>query len=130
MNNLPLNVRKFMPLMQQRIVANSEEFAEIVEQLENELQQIPEYYDETETVFAHFFFRDCDWFVLNWDRENELIFCYAIINGDLEMSELGDAYLPELLNSQIPIELDFHWEKKSLAQAKYKKYPNYFPKPQ
>jgi len=127
MSNLPLNVQKFMPLVQQQIVSGSKEFEKVIERLEKELEKIPNDY-QSETVYAHFFYGRCDWFVLNWDREDEIIFCYVILNGDVEMSELGDVWLLELVNSS-RIELDFYWEKKSLAQAKYEKYPDYFPKP-
>ena len=127
MEKLPLNIQKFMPLIQQRIVQGSSAFSEIIERLEKELNEIPQQ-EQSEMVYAHFFYGGCDWFVLSWDRENEIIFCYVILNGDVEMSELGDVWLPELCNSK-RIELDFYWDKKSLAQAKYEKYPNYFPKP-
>jgi len=127
MRKLPLNIQKFMPLMQQRIITGSNEFEEVIERLDKELEEIPANY-QSKTVYAHFFYGGCDWFVLSWDRENEIIFCYVILGGDAEMSELGDVWLFELINSPC-IELDFYWEKKSLAQAKYEKYPDYFPKP-
>ena len=127
MRKLPLNIQKFMPLMQQRIITGSNEFEEVIERLDKELEEIPADF-QSKTVYAHFFYGGCDWFVLSWDRENEIIFCYVILNGDVEMSELGDVWLPELVNN-FRIELDFYWEKTSLAQAKYEKYPDYFPKP-
>jgi hypothetical protein len=126
MRRLPLNIQKFMPLIQQQIVSGSNEFNETIDRLEKELEEIPDDY-RSETVHAHFFYGRCDWFVLSWDRENEIIFCYVILNGDVEMSELGDVWLPELADSS-RIELDFYWEKKSLAQAKHEKYPDYFSK--
>ena len=125
---LPLNIQRFMPLMQQQIVSGSNEYSETIERLDKELEAIPQK-EQSETVYAHFFYGGCDWFVLSWDRINEVIFCYVILNGDVEMSELGDVWLPELRNSN-RIELDFYWDRKSLAQAKYEKYPDYFPKPE
>lgn len=127
MNKLPENIKKFMPSLQQKTVRRSEEFVEIIERLEKELEEIPEDCHD-KTVYAHFFYGTCDWFVLSWDRENELVFCYTVLNGDVEMSELGDVYLPELTGSPF-VELDFHWEKTSLEEAKYNRYPEYFPKP-
>lgn len=117
-----------MPLVQRRIVSGSEEFEETIGRLEKELEEIPDDY-RSETVYAHFFFAGCDWFVLSWDRETELVFCYVILNGDVQMSEPGDVRLPDLVNDG-RIELDFYWEKKTLAQAKYDKYPDYFPEPE
>ena len=128
MRKLPLNIQKFMPLVQQQIISGSNEFEEVIERLDKELEEIPEEF-QSKTVYAHFFYGGCDWFVLSWDRENEIIFCYVILGGDAEMSELDDVWLFEIINSPC-IELDFYWEKKSLAQAKYEKYPDYFPKPE
>ncbi len=128
MKNLPENIQKFMPLVQRRIVSGSEEFEETIERLDKELGEIPGDC-QTETVYAHFFYAGCDWFVLSRDRENESVFCYVILNGDVEMSELGDVWLPGLIDDG-RIELDFYWDKKPLAQAKYEKYPEYFPEPE
>ncbi len=127
MQKLPVNIQKFMPLVQQLIISGSDEFEEITERLDKELEEIPDDY-QSETVYAHFFFGGCDWFVLSWDRKNEIIYCYAILNGDVEMSELGDTWIPDLVNNG-KVELDFYWDKQPLAKALYDKYPDYFPKP-
>lgn len=128
MKRLPANIQKFMPLVQRRIVSGSKEFEETIERLEKELEGIPAD-SRTETVYAHFFYGGSDWYVLSWDREAESVFCYVILNGDVEMSESGDVWLPDLIEDG-RIELDFYWDKKSLAQAKYEKYPEYFPEPE
>jgi hypothetical protein len=128
MQKLLPNIQKFMPLIQQQIVQKSKEFEGEIKRIEKELEEIPADY-QSKTVYAHFFYAGCDWFVLSWDRENELVFCYVILNGDVEMSESGDVYLSDLVNDS-RIELDFYWEKTSLAQAKYDKYPDYFPQPE
>lgn len=121
------NIEKFMPQMQQRIVKDSEEFTEVLNRLNEEIEAIPVAY-QSKTVYAHFFYAGCDWFVLSWDRENDILFCYVILNRDVEMSELGDVWLPDLVNDG-RIELDFYWQAKSLDQAKYDSYPDYFSKP-
>jgi hypothetical protein len=128
MKRLPVNIQKFMPLVQRRIVSGSDEYEETIERLEKELEEIP-VNCQSGTVYAHFFYGGSDWFVLSRDRENETVFCYVILNGDVEMSELGDVWLPDLINDG-RIELDFYWDKKSLAQAKYERYPEYFPEPE
>lgn len=113
--------------MQQEIVRDSPEFQSELLHLEEQLHLIPDCEQGT-TVHAHFFYAGCDWFVLSWDRENDLLFCYAILNRDVEMSELGYTLLSDLVDDG-RIELDFYWDKKSLGQAKFDKYPEYFPKP-
>jgi len=121
-------LQKFLPLNQRLIVnENHNGFKDIVERLSNEIEMIPDYYQST-TVYAHYFFGRTDIFVLNWDRDTDILFCYVILNGDAEMSELGDMSLEEM-TSHPRLEMDFYWKKVSLAQAKYDKYPDYFPDP-
>ena len=121
------NIKKFMPKAQQKIVLGLKEHNDVIQRLKGEIKMIPDK-EQTTTVYAHFFYAGCDWFILSWDREDDIVFCYAILNGDVEMSELGYTLLSDLVEDR-RIELDFYWNKKSLAQAKYDKYPDYFPVP-
>lgn len=141
-NTLPDNVSKFMPLHQQAIVTDEEcynEFKNIIQRLEQEVVDIPKSEQLPSKkmirkrgsrfnciqVFAHYFYGGCDWFILDKDMHNDILFCYAILNGDTQMSELGTVYLSDLtLNGRI--ELDFHWNKCSLAEALHQKYPDCF----
>lgn len=139
--NLPKNVSRFVPAHQQLIIADPDcydDFKEIIERLDKEIVEIPDYPQKQSevpgsmhdrlTVYAHFFYADCDWFIIDWDREDDILFCYAIIGGDVEMSELVTTFLSDL-TSHGRVELDFYWKKRTLAQALYDKYPSYFPKP-
>ena len=121
------NIKRFMPKAQQKITLCNPAFEEIIQQLDSEIEMIPDQ-PQAEIVYAHFFYGGCDWFVLSWDREEDIVFCYVILNGDSEMSELGDVLLSDLVDHG-RIELDFYWDKKSLAQAKYDADPDYFPEP-
>lgn len=143
--NLPKNVSLFMPLHQQAILRHpdySEEYKEVIDRLDGEIEEIPgqaqsfpdgkirekgSCYDWLR-VYAHFFYACCDWFILDWDRENGILYCYAILNGDIQMSELGTVFLSELREHK-KIELDFYWDRCSLAEALYDKYPGDFPEP-
>lgn len=127
MNILPDSIKRFMPLHQQRIVASSDEFKEVIERLDREINQIPNR-NEKNIVYAHFFYAGCDWFIKEWDREENLLFGYAILNQDLEMSEYGYIELSDLVEDG-RVELDFYWEPCSMEKALYDKYPSYFPKP-
>lgn len=145
LNKLPQNIALFMPLHQQAIVKDPEcydEYKSTIDMLDKEIDEIPKesqsfadeqiaekgsYYDCL-VVYAHFFYAGCDWFILNWDRKNEIVYCYAILNGDTQMSELGTTYLSDLTGHG-RIELDFYWSKCSLAQALYDKYPEDFTEP-
>lgn len=143
-SDIPEIVKKFMPKFQQEFIIGSEEHFEIVQRLENEIKAIPKdtrtadkayekakknskaNYMDFYTVYAHFFYSGSDWYVLSWDGD-EILFCYVILNGDTQMSEMGDVALSELHENKI--ELDFFWEVKSLSEALYNAYPGEFPKP-
>lgn len=143
--HLPENVRLFMPLHQQAVVSGPDyygEYKEIIDRLDRETGEIPgEEQSFTEgqisekgslkdclMVYAHFFYGGCDWFILDWDRSSGILFCYAILNGDTRMSELGTTFLSDLRGDG-RIELDFHWSRCSLAEALHDKYPGDFPEP-
>ena len=143
--NLPENVTLFMPLHQQAILSDPDyykEYREIIDRLDGEIEEIPrqeQFFTEGQLsgkgslydclmVYAHFFYAGCDWFILDWSREEDILFCYAILNGDTQMSELGSAFLSDLTGHG-RIELDFHWIRCSLAEALYDKYPGDFPEP-
>lgn len=143
--NLPENVKLFMPLHQQAIVSDPDYnagYKEVIERLDMEIGEIPQQ-EQSFTgvqirekgslkdclmVYAHFFYGGCDWFILDWDRQDGILFCYAILNGDTQMSELGSAFLSDLTGDG-RIELDFHWSRCSLAEALHDKYPGDFPAP-
>lgn len=122
-------ILKFMPPMQQMVVSdNKEAFRDELYHLEEQLHSIPDYYQST-TVYAHYFLGASDWYVLSWDRENNLLYCYTILNGDVQCADLGDQFLSDLASGYGGIELDFYWEKKPLAEVLYEKYPDYYPEP-
>ncbi len=143
-SDIPSIVKKFMPKFQQQAIIGSEEHIEIVKRLENEIKAIPKdtrqadlaYQKAKETgkanymdfymVFAHFFHGASDWYVLSWDGD-EILFCYVILNGDTQMSEMGDVSLSELHENRI--EMDFFWTVKPLSEVLYKAYPDEFPEP-
>ena len=65
------------------------------EPAKEQLAKIPKLY-ETERVplkekliWLHFFIGGCDWYVAEYDEEENLFWGYAILNGDLEMAEWG-----------------------------------------
>lgn len=144
-NTLPNNVRKFMPLHQQSIVTDNEcydEYKDIIQRLDQEIANIPESEQLPSKkmirkrgsrfsciqVFAHYFYGGCDWFILEKDMKNDILFGYAILNDDVQMSELGSIYLSDLTTDG-RVELDFYWNKCSLAESLHSKYPSHFPKP-
>jgi hypothetical protein len=143
-SDIPAIVKKFMPKFQQQVIIGSEEHSDIVKRLESEIKAIPKDTREADkayekakknhkvnhldfyTVYAHFFHGGSDWYVLSWDGD-DILFCYVVLNGDTQMSEMGDVALPELHENRI--ELDFFWDIKPLSKALYESFPDEFPEP-
>jgi DNA repair protein RadC len=141
-SDIPSIVKKFMPKFQQQAIIGSEEHFEIVKRLEAEIKDIPKDTREADkayenafkakhvnymdfyTVYAHFFHFGSDWFVLSWDGD-DMLYCYVVLNGDTQMSEMGYVRLSELHENKI--ELDFFWDVQSLSDALHESYPNDFP---
>ncbi len=139
---LPGNLRKFVPRVQQMFLVDAKEHDDVIERLDSEIQQIPSDYQcpseleikqkgsrfDTLTVYAHFFTSSIDWYILSWDRENDILNNYMVGYGENYMNSLGDAFLTDL-TTHPQVQMDFYWKRKSLAQALYEKYPDDFPKP-
>ena len=96
------------------------------EPAKEQLAKIPRLY-ETERVplkekeiYLHFFIGTCDWYVAEYDEEENLFWGYAILNGDLEMAEWGYIGFEELKRIKIPpgfeIDCETCWQVKKAIQ--------------
>lgn len=127
------NFRRVVPKHQQMILVD--EHISDVRRIEKEIASIPQLYSQDGlpknevTVHAHYFHANSDWFITEFNSETGEMFGYTILNGDSEMSEFGYMPVDQFLNSR-SVELDFHWNKVSLAKALYKTDPHYFKKPE
>ncbi len=86
------------------------------EPTKEQLAKIPRLY-ETEDVslrekqiYLHFFIGGCDWYAVEYDGE-DLLWGYAILNGDLDMAEWGYFSLDELTRIKIPPGFEVDCEK-------------------
>lgn len=111
---------KMMCNCQTPIVKNAwSEYADTLENLGQNLQKIPALYAQDgkgfdAIVYAHYFAGSTDIFVT--EREDDELFTYTILNGDCECAEFGHQILSELKSIGV-LNLDFHWEQKTLRQA-------------
>lgn len=133
-NNYPL-VKKFMPLHQQRVVGSFKEEREaILDEVEKMLSAIPKLRAQSklelmkQTVFAHYFYGQSDWFILEYDGRDDVFFGYVILNGDSQMSESGFIGRQELTENG-RVELDFYWKPIPLGEALHKADPGFFKAP-
>ena len=117
-------LKRMMPERQRSIVRSSEELMSIMPELDKSLEELPPLYGQEKEgknaiIHAHYFLGDSDWYITEFDGI-DLMFGYVILNGDLQMSELGYISLKDLLTVK-NVELDFHWDKITLAEMKKKR---------
>ena len=79
-------------------------------------------------VVDRFFAGSTDIFITEYGKGDDMFFGYTILNGDSQMSEWGYQSVEELTNSDW-LELDFHWQEKTMEEALYEADSDYFRKP-
>lgn len=133
-NNYPL-AKKFMPPHQQLVVSLfNEEREAILSEVEKMLSAIPKFRSQSkkplmeQTVYAHYFYGQSDWFILEYDGSEDMFFGYVILNGDSQMSESGFIGRQEITENG-RVELDFHWKPVALGEALYNADPDHFKAP-
>lgn len=125
---IPTIVKQIMPVVQQKIVVQSEEFTDILSQLEKQVKTLPkigrqESLGAEAIVYLHYFYGGSDWYITEWDGKDKT-FGFAILNDDIEMGELGYMSVQELTNTVTrygSVELDFHWRPKTLKEVRDKR---------
>ena len=106
------NFKKFVPDHQLKAV-NSSELIDTVKLVEKELEAIPSIKSgskikaKDKIIYAHYFFGQTHIYVL--EADDDTLFTYTILAGDLQNAELGYQSLEELTNSD-KMELDFYWD--------------------
>lgn len=72
-------------------------------------------------ITAHFFIGSADWFIVEYDQEEDLAFGYANL-GDDEMAEWGYISIDELRSVKVKnvfeVEYDGHWIPKPAKDIK------------
>ncbi len=61
---------------------------------------------EDKLIYEHFFLSSNDWFAAEYDKDDRIFFGYAILNGDLEMSEWGNFAYDELKEIKAPLKVN------------------------
>ena len=91
---------------------------------ENQLSKLPELYSSghipimEKVIHMHFFLGGCDWYVAEYDKENQNFFGFVILNNDYVMAEWGYFNFIELCELKVQfveVDRDIHF-----TQAKAK----------
>jgi hypothetical protein len=120
-SDIPKIVKEIMPKNQQKAIAGSEEFWGIIKNLEERAREIPPLYAQEKLgddaiVYLHYFVGGSDWYITEWTDDD--FFGFAVLNQDYQNAELGYVSKTELTSGSV--ELDFHWKKRTLKEAKQK----------
>jgi len=80
-------------------------------------------------IQLHFFIGGCDWYCAEYSKKENIFFCFAIINNDLQNAEWGYTSFPELCEISvggIEIDRDLHFTpKKAIEIEKIKEAQNW-----
>jgi hypothetical protein len=112
-------------------IEHIEVFEEALTRLEKQLDICPKLgatdgMKEHPAIF-HYFCGATDIYVCEYDEEDTL-FGFTILNGDVDNSEWGYSSLSEITSISI-MNIDYHFEEQSIEAARYLKYPRHYKKP-
>jgi len=88
---------------------------------QKQLEKIPGLYSTEDVplkdklIYEHFFIFSSDWYMAEYDPNDEIMFGFAILNNDYQNAEWGNIYYPELIELNVhgfEIERDGYWNPK------------------
>ena len=127
------NIEKFMPsyqvnaLKQNMLGEEGSFFVDLAKDIDETIRTMPKTYDCKDSsnpqVHLHYFFRGCDWYIIEKDKEGkrtEQAFGFAILHEDTDNAELGYISIDELLSVD-GVQMDFYFKKVDLNTIKREK---------
>ena len=101
-----------------------------LEKLHKNLKKQQKAEDGSTIILSHFFMGSCDWYIVDYDPETEIMYGYAILNGDLQNAEWGTVFYKEdpnnpaskvnnLMNIKqeyVEVDYDKHWTPKPFSE--------------
>jgi len=125
-------VMRLIPIAQREVtIGHVIEFLETLDRLQAMLNKCPNIGETTggkerHAVF-HYFFSSTNIFICEYDQ-NDLMYGYAVLNGDLENSKWFFFSLSELTKTR-QYNIDYQFQEQSIEAALHSAYPNYFKNP-
>lgn len=89
------------------------------EPTEKQLSDIPKLYEtdhislKDKVIYMHFFIGGCDWYIAEYDAEDGLFFCFAILHSDFQNAEWGYILFDDLRNFRVKgmeIDREISWQ--------------------
>ncbi len=126
LSDIPEEVKRFMPVMQQKAIVGSEEHWDIIEQFKDIIKRLPKTYGtekipiDEKIVYLHYFYGQSDWYIVEKDmieEEQQQAFGYAILNDDMQNAEWGYISIEELKSTN-RVELDFYFTPIKFGELK------------
>lgn len=121
----------FLPINQLVIIRECLEgeerefFVKKMDEMKAVIEKMPVTYSQSESgdeavAYLHYFYGKCDWYITEKDMEGDgTVQAYGM--ADLGYGpECGYISIQEITQSGIYVELDLHWEPKTLAEIKKK----------
>ena len=100
-------------------------FVNKMDEMKAVIEKMPVTYSQSESgdeavAYLHYFYGKCDWYITEKDMEGDgTVQAYGM--ADLGYGpECGYISIQEITQSGIYVELDLHWEPKTLAEIKKK----------
>jgi len=128
-------LKKLMPKEQQLYLAELDsegvkELSQVIDDLEKQIKYLltnPNNQNDgyLQKVLLHYFVNGSDWFIIDYDKEENLLFGFAIINGDYQNSEFGYISPEELINIKT-VQLDYYWDEKTTLLKALKNTSDYY----
>lgn len=127
LSDIPAEVKKFMPEMQQKAIVGTEELWDVLARLEDVINRMPKTYEtekipaDDKIVYLHYFYGQSDWYIVEKDMypDQKQAFGYVILNGFVEDAEWGYISIEEIKSTN-KIELDFYFEPIRFGDLKKK----------
>lgn len=104
----------------------------VTKELQERFNQLGSQEDSRDPVIiAHYFhpFSNFDWYITEYDQENEVFFGYASLFKDEMMDEWGYICKKELEEATfiLPVERDLNWQECRFSEIEKKLYPHRLP---
>ncbi|MFT7880451.1 MAG: DUF2958 domain-containing protein [Sulfurimonas sp.] len=108
-------------ILEDAVNSEDNEFEEVINRLHQTITTMPKTYEQDgkgdkAVAYLHYFNSDSDWYITEKDMEDEQLQAFGLVSLHGGEPELGYISIEEL--KSLNIELDFHWDNKTIGEIK------------